>query len=114
MADLRKVEMYRAIIRQLLGQYATYKPSHGEIEVHPIFDDEHNHYQVVGIGWDQQKRVYGCSIHLEIKNEKIWIQLNNTEWDIAQALVEENISKDDIVIGFHPPSLRQYSGYAVA
>lgn len=84
------------------------------LKSNPIFDAEHDYYQVVAIGWDQKEWIYGCSIYLEIKNEKIWIQVNNKKWDIGQALVEENIPKGDIVIGFHPPYLCQYSGYAVA
>jgi len=41
-------------------------------------------------------------MHLDIKNEKVWIQINNTELDIGQALVEMGIAKEDIVIGFQP------------
>ncbi|NEP13980.1 MAG: XisI protein [Symploca sp. SIO2C1] len=113
MADLEKIEKYRVSIRQILEQYARYKPSHGNIEIQTIFDTEHDHYQVVAIGWDEKERVYGCSIHLDIKDRKIWIQVNNTEWDIGQALIDLNIPKEDIVIGFQPPYLRRYSGYAV-
>ena len=112
MASLEKLQTYRTIIKQLLEQYAAYKPSYGDIEVQTVFDTEHDHYQVVGIGWDKKERIYGCSIHLDIKNEKIWIQINNTELDIGQALVERGIPKENIVIGFQPPYLRQYSGYA--
>ncbi len=107
-----KSETYRTLIKQLLTQYATYKPAHGDIETQTIFDTENDHYQIVSVGWDNEHRVYGCSIHLDIKNEKIWIQINNTELDIGQDLVEKGIPKDDIVIGFQPPYLRQYSGYA--
>ncbi len=53
-------------------------------------------------------------MHLDIKNEKVWIQINNTELDIGQALVEMGIAKEDIVIGFQPVYIRQISGYAVA
>lgn len=112
MANLEKLQTYRAIIKQLLEQYATYKPSYGDIEIQTVFDTEHDHYQVVAIGWNKKERIYGCSIHLDIRDEKIWIQVNNTELDIAQTLVEQGISKQNIVIGFQPPYLRQYSGYA--
>jgi XisI protein len=112
MADLEKIQTYRIIIRQLLEEYAGYKPSHGDIEIQTVFDTEHDHYQVVAIGWDQKQRVYGCSIHLDIKDEKIWIQVNNTELDIGQNLVEKGVPKEDIVVGFQPPFIRQYSGYA--
>ncbi|WP_346016557.1 element excision factor XisI family protein [Chroococcidiopsis sp. CCMEE 29] len=38
--------------------------------------------------------------------------INNTELDIGQDLVERGIPKENIVIGFQPPYFHQYSGYA--
>jgi XisI protein len=52
-------------------------------------------------------------IWMDIKDSKIWIQWNATDLDIAQKLVHLGISPQDIVIGFHPVNLRQYSDYAV-
>jgi hypothetical protein len=43
-----------------------------------------------------------------------WIQINNTELDIGQALAENGGQKEDIVIGFQPVYIRQVSGYAIA
>lgn len=114
MADLGKLPTYRAVVRAILEEYASYKPSYGDIEIQTLFDNERDRYQVLAVGWDAKERIYGCSLHLDIKNEKIWIQVNNTEWDIGQKLVENGIPKEDIVIGFQPPFLRQFSGYAVA
>lgn len=113
-SDLEKLQVYRTVVKQLLTDYAAYKPSYGDIEIQTLFDSEHDHYQVLAIGWHNKQRVYGCSIHLDLKQGKIWIQANNTELDIAQALVENGIPKDDIVIGFQPPHFRRFSGYAIA
>ncbi|MFZ4556063.1 MAG: XisI protein [Pseudanabaena sp.] len=114
MDNLEKIATYRTIIKEVLGQYARYKPSHGEIEMQFLSDTEHDHYQVLGVGWDQKIRVYGCSMHLDIKNGKIWIQTNNTELDIGQVLVEKGVPREDIVIGFQPVYIRKVSGYAIA
>lgn len=113
MATLDKKQTYRTLIKQLLEEYATYKPAYGDIEIQTVFDLEHDHYQVVAVGWNKKERIYGCSIHLDIKDEKVWIQVNNTELDIGQDLVNRGIPKDDIVIGFQPLYLRKVSGYAV-
>ena len=113
MGNLEKTKIYQTKIKQLLQQYASYKPSHGDIEIQTIFDVEHDHYQVVAIGWDRDERVYGCSIHLDIKNDKIWIQINNTELDIGQDLIALEVPKEDIVVGFQPPYMRKFSGYAI-
>lgn len=114
MENLEKIHKYRIVIKEILNQYATYKPSYGEIEVQTLFDTEHDHYQVLGIGWNKKERVYSCSMHLDIKNNKIWIQINNTELDIGQALVKMGVPKEDIVIGFQPVYIREVSGYAIA
>jgi XisI protein len=114
MDTLMKVEGYRAVIKQLLSQYASYKPSYGEVEVETVFDGEQDRYLVLAVGWDHKQRVYGCSIHLDIKDHKIWIQVNNTELDIGQDLVNMGVPKEDIVVGFQPPYMRQFSGYAIA
>jgi hypothetical protein len=114
MENLEKAQNYRTIIKQILSQYATYKPSNGEIEMETLFDTEQNRYQLLAIGWDQDKRIYGCSMHLDIKAGKIWIQANNTEVDVAEALVAQGVLKEDIVIGLQPAYLRQYTGYAIA
>lgn len=43
----------------------------------------------------------------------IWIQWNGTEDDVAEELVGMGVAKENIVIGFHPPSLRKYTEYAI-
>jgi hypothetical protein len=64
-------------------------------------------YQLLAIGWNQQQRIYGTTIHLDIQDEKIWIQQNTTEFDLASDLVEIGVPKQDIVIGFHTLKMRQ-------
>lgn len=109
-----RLTSYRQIIKKVLTDYAQYQPSNREIEVQALFDEERDHYQVLGLGWDGKKRIYGCSVHFDIKDGKIWLQENNTEIDFAQSLVEMGVPKEDIVIGFHTPFFRQYSGYALS
>ena len=60
-----------------------YKPSYGEVEVQTIFDWERDHYQLLNVGWDGKKRIRGCVLQIDIKNEKIWIQHDGKEIGIA-------------------------------
>ena len=110
---MANLEEYRKKVKQILIKYSHYKPSYGEIEVVQIFDIERDHYQILSVGWNNQKRVYGTMMHLDIKNEKVWIQQNTTEIDIASELVEMGVPKHDIVIGFHTPKMRQLTDFAV-
>lgn len=108
-----KLVKYRQLIQQMLTDYAQYKPAHGEIDVETIFDTERDHYQVMNVGWDRNKYVYGCAIHIDIKNGKIWLQWNSTEEEIAEDLVAAGVPQEDIVIGFQPPFMRKFTQYSV-
>jgi hypothetical protein len=41
-------------------------------------------------------------------------QENNTDLEVDEDLEEMGISKDEIVVGFHHPSMRKYSNYALS
>jgi XisI protein len=69
---MERVEKYRELVKQVLEEYASYKFSSGEIEVMSVFDLERDHYQVVSAGWKNERRIYGCSVDIDIKDSKIW------------------------------------------
>ncbi|MBD2493333.1 XisI protein [Nostoc sp. FACHB-280] len=110
---MAKLDIYREYIQRLLKEYAARDLEEDNVEVQLIFDTEHDHYQLFYVGWRNRRRVYGPVIHLDIKNEKIWLQWNSTEDDIAADLVELGVPKQDIVLGFHSPYMRQFTDYAV-
>jgi hypothetical protein len=111
---MAKLEAYRQAVREVLGKYGSYKPINGEIEVQTIFDSEHDHYQIFNVGWDNNRRVHGCSIHIDIKPDcKVWIQANNTEVQIADELMELGVAREDIVLGFHDAYMRQFTEFAI-
>ncbi|MBD2439738.1 XisI protein [Nostoc sp. FACHB-110] len=110
---MAKLDIYREYIQRLLKEYAARDLGEDNVEVQLIFDTEHDHYQLFYVGWRNRRRVYGPVIHLDIKNEKIWLQWNGTEDDIAADLVELGVPKQDIVLGFHSPYMRQFTDYAV-
>jgi vancomycin permeability regulator SanA len=111
MADLTQ---HREAVQKLLQDYAASSSDDSEVETELIFDTTRDHYQLVHIGWHNDRRIYGCILHLDIKAEKIWLQHNGTENDIAAELVDMGIPKTDIVIGFHSPFKRQFTEYAVS
>ncbi|MDZ7880155.1 MAG: element excision factor XisI family protein [Saprospiraceae bacterium] len=53
-------------------------------------------------------------MHFDIINEKIWVQKNNTDWEVGDMLEERGVPKMDIVVGFLPPDLRTHTKYAAA
>lgn len=113
-----KVETYRQYIQEILTEIGSYsllnQKKADEFETQLVFDKENDHYQIVRIGWEGYKRTFGCSIHIDIKNGKIWIQQNLTEIDIAEELIEKGVPKTDIVLGLQSPAMRKYTEFAVA
>ncbi len=107
-----KIEKYRQIIQKVLTDYAKIPYSHGEIASKTIFDTNTNSYLLMTVGWDNIRRVHGVLVHLEIIDEKIWIQRDGTENGIAHDLEENGIPKKDIVLGFHPADVRPFTEYA--
>ena len=108
-----RMKQQQESVTQLITRFASYKPAFGDVEMQAITDHEHGHYQVMSIGWEKDERVHDCVMHLDIKDGKIWIQHNATDVDIAEELVEQGLSKAEIVLAMHPTRLRPYTGYAV-
>ncbi len=109
-----KLNKYRQIIRQTLLPFGNdHYVGSAELKNEVIFDKENDHYLVVTMGWDKETPVRDCIFHIDIINEKIWIQEDNSDSDIASLLIEEGIPKSDIVLGFQSPSMRQFSSYAM-
>lgn len=52
-------------------------------------------------------------LHLDIIDSKIWIQQDGTEVGIANELVNFGVPKQDIVLAFDPPLVRQFTDFAV-
>lgn len=110
---MEKIKKYRQIIQDILLEHASYKSINEDVEPQIVFDRERNHYQLIHVGWSNDKRVYGCVIHLDIKDRKIWIQHDGTEGGVASELVDQGVPKQDIVLGFHSAFKRQFTEFAV-
>jgi len=111
---VENLEHYRQCIQTILTKHASFKPKCGDVETELIFDTTHDHYQLMYVGWNGLSRVYHSVMHFDIKDDKIWIQQNMTDVDLAQELLEMGVVKEDIVLGLQPPYKRPYTGYGVA
>ncbi|WP_345961213.1 XisI protein [Pseudanabaena sp. Chao 1811] len=85
-----------------------------DVEAQTIFDVERDHYQLVYVGWSRNDiRDYGCLLHLDIKDEKIWIQYDGTEGSIAYELLKLGVPREDIVLEFQPLRVLADTEFAV-
>ena len=53
-------------------------------------------------------------MYLQIKNGKIWVEEDSTDLCVVDDLLAAGISKSDIVLGFHHPSKRAFTEFAIA
>jgi hypothetical protein len=106
------IAQYRQHIQNLITE-KTDRVWDRQIQAEVIFDPDRDRYQLIYVGWRNSKRVYGVVLHVDIIDNKIWIQQDGTEIGIANKLVELGISKEDIVLAFNPPDLRKYTDFAV-
>jgi hypothetical protein len=109
-----KLSVYRQLIQESLLERASLRSSSDPIKSETIFDQEGDHYQLVHLGWkDSSTRIYGCLIHVDLIDEKIWVQHDGTEDAIADQLARKGVPKQDIVLAYHAPHVRQYTEFAV-
>lgn len=107
-----RLNHYRDIVRRLIYEYASFKPSHGQIDTEAVVDPEKDHYEVIHIGWDGVRRVHGTVLHIDIINGKIWIQYDGTSKPVADELLTAGIPKESIVLGFYPEEERRYTDFS--
>ncbi|WP_332989646.1 XisI protein [Microcoleus sp. A006_D1] len=65
------------------------------------------------MGWRDWRRYYGCVVHIDIQDGKIWIQHDGTEIGVANELVDLGVPKQDIVLAFQAPYKRKYTEFAI-
>lgn len=111
---MARVESYPQLVEEIIRRYGQYKPYYGEVEVQMVFDRENHHYELLSVGWHNNQRIHGCVLHIDVKENKIWIQHDGTETGVANDLVEMGVPKHDIILAFYPSYRWQYTDFGVA
>jgi hypothetical protein len=94
----RTIERYRQIVQQLLNKYAQIPYAHDDLIDETIFDRQADRYLLVTVGWQGRKRIHTTILHLDIRENQVWVQCNNTDQDIVAELIERGITQEDIVV----------------
>jgi hypothetical protein len=108
-----QLDRYRAIVRHLIEEYASYRPAVGDIRTEAVVDRERDHYEVLQVGWHGNRRVHGSVIHIDIRGGKVWIEHNGTDARLGEELVAAGIARQDIVLGFQLQEMRPATAYGV-
>lgn len=110
-----RIIFFRRVIEKLLTEYASVKPANlPAIEHELIFDHNRDRYILLSTGFDASRRVHFPVFHIDIIDGKVWVQADNTDYIMAERLVDAGIDRQEIVLGFHPPKRRPHTDYAAA
>lgn len=111
-----RINQYEKIILEVLGKYQQlFQSNEPAISVRVVADRDGKHYQLLRYGWtSDMKFVHYAHFHIDIIDDKIWIQQNTTDVSIAEELERHGIKKSEIVLGVIFPYERQFTEYAAA
>ena len=101
-----KIAKYHQIILDFLKEQASFRKAASSSEIQLIIDEPNKHYQLLRIGWKNDKFTHLCLFHFDIKEGKIWVQQNRTDIEVAEIFIENGVAPLDIVLGFLPSELR--------
>lgn len=113
---MEKVMKYRQLVKQILEYHARPRPSYPATGVEKllIVDEERGNYMLLKVGWHDNSRVEWITLYVRVQDGKIRIETDMTEDGIATELLEAGVPKEDIVLAFHAPEMRQYTEFAAA
>lgn len=91
---------YRTIVKDIINQYAKLRPSHGQIRLDTVFDEQQDHYALMQVGWDRGIRVRGNLIYITLQNDKIFVEYDGIEHGILDEFTKRGVAKDNIVLPY--------------
>ena len=110
---ISSIGQWRSTLRTILASYADFMNFDGDIRVYVLVSEDQNHFMLMHEGWQGHERLYGAIVHTEIREDKIWIHFDGMEDGIAIDLLAAGISKENIVLAFHPIGVREFTGFAI-
>jgi hypothetical protein len=110
-----KIARYRTTIQEVLTEYHQLNvKAQSTTESALVFDEVHDQYLLLLMGWHKDERIKSAMIHIRLKDGKIWIEEDWTEDGVATDLLQKGIAREEIVLAFHPPQVRQHTEFAIA
>ena len=106
--------LLRDAIRKVFAAWEAYPSAISPFRITGVCDETTDRYVLQHVDFDGRRYKAFLLAHLEIQNGKIWILSDNTEEGLAPELATEGVPKNQIVLAFYPPSLRETGEFAIA
>lgn len=110
-----RIKTYQKAIIDIFQDVSEYyKGTTNPRAVRILADRENHHYQLLMYGWEGDDYTFQTLFHLDIIDEKIWIQWNSTAVPVEEELLKAGIPASNIVLGVKHPSYREFTDFALA
>jgi hypothetical protein len=98
---------------EILTEYVKIPYSLSKTRQIAVCDRARGQFLIMLEGWEHFQRDHGCLVHLEIKDNKLWIQRDGTEDGLALEFERRGVPQEQMILAFYPPSDRAYADYAI-
>ena len=114
MDNSEKIDRYRRVLQETIERHAQMATEPPQPESFVICDTVHDHYLLMDVGWEANKRAHYIVIHLRLKDGKVHIEEDGIEYGIAYDLIDAGIPAEDIMVAVDNPQPRPLSELAAA
>lgn len=105
------LDRWQQTLEEILEDYANLPYPYPDVQTYVVISQDRKHFFLIHEGWHRERRIHGLAVHVEIREDKIWIHYDGIENGISADLTRSGISKHEIVLAFHPPYVREHTGY---
>ncbi|HEY9835346.1 MAG TPA: XisI protein [Vampirovibrionales bacterium] len=109
-----RMSEYPQLIERILTEYIELcnRRPNPSFESFLIADKVNHHYIWMNLGWEKGDRINEMTVYVRIRDGKFWIEEDWTEEGIANELIRLGVPKQDIVLAFQEPKMRQHTEFA--
>ncbi len=97
---------FEEVVKTTILRYARLRPSHGDIRLDPVFDEQNHRFSLMQVGWDRGRRVRGNLIYVTIGQDSVCVEYDGIEHGITEDLIRGGIPEDRIVLAYLPEMAR--------
>ncbi len=110
-----RIKKYKEIIDKELTTWAGHSIADmPDIEYQYFKNKADNQFILLVLGWHNDIYRHDLLVHIQIKNNQIWVQEDKTGESISKTLQEKGIPRTAIILGFEEPILREQTKLARA
>jgi hypothetical protein len=112
MAFIMTPEQFEQVVLTIFSDLTPPGAKLNDLEYQQIIDRPQQRYQLLVTGWEGMRRIHEIVAQIDVKDGLVWLQEDNTDYGVADALLRAGIAQDHIVIGFHPLYKRKLTPFA--